>query len=126
MTARSRTLAVASLAFTAAAFAAACGALTKNNRCDMRPKIDQCTDWRGTNIGSEVTERGVCAALGAAGGGTFTADATCEITNMWGGCQADFSDGSKQTNWYYKGGKITTLEEAKAKCDSNMKWVDPQ
>lgn len=126
MTRMNRLFALAALV-AAAGLSASCGGLFNiNNRCDIRPRLPQCTDWRGTNAGSEVTERGVCAALGVAGGGTFGAGVTCDITDMWGGCQATFGDGSKQTNWYYKSDKYKTIEDAKANCDKDMTWVNPQ
>ena len=103
----------------------ACGG--GNARCDMREKTPQCTDWRGSLNPTWVTQEALCATLGGTGvGGVFQKGETCPTDGMWGGCQATFGDGSKQTNWYYMGDKYKTLESAQANCDKSMTWLSPQ
>lgn len=110
-------------------FTQACGLSSNNARCDLRPNTPQCTDWRNSVSPVWATQEAICKTLGVSGaGGTFKADATCDVTDMWGGCQTTMGDGSLQTNWLYKGEKHKTLEDAKADCDTkqaNTKWVDP-
>ena len=108
------------------ALLASCGLTSDNNRCDLRPKSDQCTDWRNTNAGYAVTQQAVCKTLAVTGEGVYTSGAKCDITNMWGGCQVDTGVGGLQTNWYYKGTSYKTIDDAKKECDGGMKWVDPQ
>lgn len=127
MTLRTKTPFTIALAFVACAFPVACGLIGQSNRCDFRPKTPQCTDFRDTNAAYEVSQRALCATLNAAAGeGTFTGDATCDTTDMWGGCRTNAADGTKQTNWYYKSDKYKTIDDAKKECDSGMSWVDPQ
>lgn len=97
-------------------------------RCDLRPGKPQCTDVRKFKGPSLVTFQGVCGSLEAASKDAtgYQEDATCPITDMWGGCQTENGDGSLQTNWFYKGDKYKTEEDAKKECDSNTKWVAPQ
>lgn len=99
----------------------------KDGRCDLRPKEPQCTDWRDFSGPSMATMQATCASLVQAkgGGGGWTEGARCETTEMWGGCQSRSSDGTQQTNWFYKGEKYKTVDDAKAECDSGMTWVDP-
>jgi hypothetical protein len=95
-------------------------------KCDLRPKKDQCTDIRGFKGPSLVTFEGVCATLkSATGGGTYTADATCDSSASLGGCQSSSLDGSKQTNWYYRGTKYADAAAAMAECDSGQTFVTP-
>lgn len=103
----------------------ACGG--GNARCDMREKTPQCTDWRGSLNPTWVTQEALCATLGGTGvGGVFQKGETCPTDGMWGGCQATFADGSKQTNWYYKGQKYPTEADAQKNCDNGMTWLPPQ
>ena len=109
---------------------AACSSLNplpeQQARCDLRPKADQCTDWREFKGVSLATQQGVCTTLTQAkGGGTYTADQVCDLTNSWGGCQATSADGTKQTNWYYKGDKYKTIDDAKKECGSDQSFVGP-
>jgi hypothetical protein len=109
---------------------AACSSLNplpeQQARCDLRPKADQCTDWREFKGVSLVTQQSVCTTLTQAkGGGTYTADQVCDLTNSWGGCQTTSADGSKQTNWYYKGDKYKTIEDAKKECAGDQSFVGP-
>ncbi|MBL9044761.1 MAG: hypothetical protein JNM83_24330 [Myxococcales bacterium] len=98
-----------------------------NARCDMRPSTPQCTDWRGSITPTWITQEALCKTLSGTGvGGMFASGETCPTADMWGGCQATQGDGSKQTNWYYKGDKYKTLADAQSKCDSGMSWIDPQ
>lgn len=104
---------------------AGCGG--SSARCDLRPSTPQCTDWRGQVAPVWVTQEALCRTLGTtSAGGTFTAGATCPVEEMWGGCQATLGDGSKQTNWYYKGQKYPTEADAQKNCDSGMAWLPPQ
>jgi hypothetical protein len=99
----------------------------KQARCDLRPVDDQCTDIRKFKGPSLVTFQGVCSTLKASKPGAtgYAENATCPSEDMWGGCQTANGDGSLQTNWFYKGDKIKTEADAKAKCD-DATWVAPQ
>jgi hypothetical protein len=100
----------------------------KEALCDLRPGKPQCTDIRKFKGPSLVTFQGVCTTLKAAvqGASGYKDDATCPTAEMWGGCQTENGDGSLQTNWFYKGDKYKTEDDAKKECDSNTKWVAPQ
>jgi hypothetical protein len=98
---------------------------TQDGRCDLRPKKDQCTDWRDFSGPSMATMQGTCSSLTSAqGGGSWTEGARCDASGMWGGCQTKSADGTLQTNWLYKGDKYKTVDDAKAECD-DATWVDP-
>lgn len=96
-------------------------------RCDLRPGKPQCTDIRKFKGPSLVTFQGVCDTLKASSQGAtgYKEDATCPVEEMWGGCQTENGDGSLQTNWFYKGDKFKTEDDAKKECDSNTTWVSP-
>ncbi len=100
----------------------------KQGRCELRPVDDQCTDWREFQGPSMLAIQGTCETLAAAkkGAGGWTEGKTCDTAGMFGGCQSKSADGTKQTNWYYEGEKIKTIDEAKAKCDDDQTWVSPQ
>jgi len=109
--------------------AAGCGSLipSKSARCDLRPKRDQCTDIREFRGPSLATFQGVCETLKtAAGGATYTENATCDSAQSLGGCQGSSSDGSKQTNWYYPGTRYPDAAAAMTECDNGQSWVGPQ
>jgi hypothetical protein len=109
---------------------AGCGVLpigSKSARCDLRPKRDQCTDIRNFVGPSLVTFQGVCETLkSAAGGATYTENATCDSGSSLGGCQGTSAEGSKQTNWYYQGSSYPDAAAAMSQCDSGQTWVGPQ
>lgn len=99
----------------------------KSARCDLRPGKPQCTDWRDSHTPSTVTFQGVCNTLGGAtGSGTFADDAKCDITDMIGGCQSSSTDGSKQTNWFYKSTQYPDATTAQKECSSGSTFVGPQ
>lgn len=124
------------LLLSACAFVAACSDLVQDAspfseqqaRCDLRPVDAQCTDIRKFRGPSLFTFQGVCSSLEQAKPGAtgYQEDATCPTADMWGGCQTENSDGSLQTNWFYKGDDLATEEEAKKKCDDGTTWVAPQ
>lgn len=114
--------------FVAAVLVVGCGSLipSREGRCDLRPARDQCTDLRDFKGPTLITFRGVCETLRAAlDGGSYTEDARCEATGAIGGCQSSSVDGSKQTNWYYSGSKYQTEADARAECESAMRFVTP-
>jgi hypothetical protein len=100
----------------------------KQARCDLRPGKPQCTDIRKFKGPSLVTFEGVCGSLKSASSNAtgYQEDATCETAEMWGGCQTENGDGSLQTNWFYKGDKFKSEDDAKKECDDGTKWVAPQ
>jgi hypothetical protein len=100
----------------------------KQALCDLRPGKPQCTDVRKFKGPSLVTFQGVCGTLKASvqGATGYKEDATCPTADMLGGCQSESSDGSLQTNWFYKSDKYKTEDDAKKECDSGQKWVAPQ
>lgn len=107
-----------------------CGALgflpSKEAKCDLRPKDDQCTDIRDFKGPSLVTFEGVCTTLTKAkGGGTYTENARCDSAASLGGCQSSSSDGSKQTNWFYMSTSHPNAAAVMAECDSNAPFVSP-
>ncbi len=107
-----------------------CGALgflpSKQAKCDLRPKGDQCTDIRDYKGPSLVTFEGVCTTLTKAkGGGTYTENAICDSATSLGGCQAASADGSKQTNWYYTSSGHPDKASAQAECESGQSFVEP-
>lgn len=99
----------------------------KQARCDLRPVDAQCTDIRKFVGPSLVTFEGVCSTLAAAKQGAtgYKEGEVCPSAEMWGGCQTASSDGSLQTNWFYKGDKYKTEEDAKKECDDSTTWVSP-
>ena len=118
------------LFFLAAVSCVGCGNLiplpSKDAKCDLRPRADQCTDLRGFKGPSLLTFEGVCTTLTKAkGGGTYTENATCDSSASLGGCQSSSADGSKQTNWYYAGTKYANAAAAMAECDSGQTFVSP-
>ncbi len=110
---------------------AGCGALsgvlaTRDARCDLRPKDDQCTDLRDFRGPSFITFQGVCNTLkSASGAGEYKEDARCDTTGAVGGCQSTSADGTKQTNWYYSGAKYKAKADVEAECDSGQSYVAP-
>lgn len=98
---------------------------TKQARCELRPKKQQCTDIRNFKGPSLITFEGVCETLKVATmSGSYEEGAVCDLTDAWGGCQSGGIDGHEQTNWFYKGGdSFPTEEEAKAECGSGQTWV---
>lgn len=100
----------------------------KQARCDLRPVDAQCTDIRKFKGPSLVTFQGVCTTLKSAKPGAtgYQEDATCPTPDMIGGCQTKNGDGSLQTNWFYKGDKYKTEDDAKKECDDSTSWVAPQ
>jgi hypothetical protein len=116
-------------------FALGCGDLLdeaplgiKQARCDLRPDRPQCTDIRNFKGPSLVTFEGVCSTLKAATmSGTYEEGAICDLTEAWGGCQSSSIDGSKQTNWYYKGGtKYPDEASARAECEGARPGCRPR
>jgi hypothetical protein len=99
----------------------------KQARCELRPGTPQCTDIRKFKGPSLITFQNVCDSLKAAKTGAtgYQEGPTCETAEMWGGCQTENGDGSLQTNWFYKGDKYKTEEDAKKECDGGSKWVGP-
>jgi hypothetical protein len=102
--------------------------LTFQSFGDLRPGKPQCTDLRKFAGPSLATFEGVCGVLKNASPNAtgYQESQTCTTTDMLGGCQTASSDGSLQTNWYYKSDSIKTVTDAQAKCDSNQTWVAPQ
>jgi hypothetical protein len=100
----------------------------KQASCDLRPAEDQCTDLRKYKGATLATFQGVCGTLTAAkpGAAGYKEDATCPVTAMLGGCQADNGDGSLQTNWYYTGKKYKTADDVKMQCGSGQTFAAPQ
>jgi hypothetical protein len=100
----------------------------KTALCDLRPGKPQCTDIRKFKGPSLATFQGVCNSLksSAPNATGYKEDATCPTADMWGGCQSESGDGSLQTNWFYKGDKYKTEDDAKKECDSGQTFVGPQ
>lgn len=84
-------------------------------RCVFPADQLQCTDWRGNRSPSWMVQEGVCSSAQ----GTFGKDQTCDPKDRLGGCQATLGDGSKQTNWFYKGTKYADAAAVEAKCDKD-------
>lgn len=97
---------------------------TKSGRCDFRPKMSQCTDWREYAGPSMVVQQGLCTTMAATGAGTWAEGKTCEVGGMLGGCQSTMGDGSRQTNWFYSGDKFKTVDDVKKECGSAT-FVNP-
>jgi len=95
----------------------------KQARCDFRPDKPQCTDWRKFQGPSMATMQGVC---GATPNASYTADQTCPVQDMLGGCQTESGDGSLQTNWFYTSDKYKTVDDVKKQCtDDKATFVTP-
>jgi hypothetical protein len=93
-------------------------------RCDLRPKMGQCTDWRGLTGPEKPTIKMTCSTLTTAkGGGEYSDEGACDTKGSLGGCQADNPSGSQQTNWYYPGGDVKTADDVKKKCESGQHYV---
>lgn len=101
----------------------------KQALCDLRPGRPQCTDIRKFSGPSLITFEGVCTSLKNASKDSpatgYKEGATCPTQDMLGGCQTKNGDGSLQTNWFYKGDKFKTEDDAKKECDSGTSWVGP-
>lgn len=79
-----------------------CGSLLGGDHaCDLRPKSEQCTDWRNL-IGPTVTQEALCRTLGATNaGGTWLPNQRCAAEGSVGGCQTKSAPNILQTNWFY-------------------------
>ncbi len=98
----------------------------KAGRCDLRPKADQCTDWRDFAGPSMAAMEASCESLvSATGGGSWTEGKRCDTTHMLGGCQTKSNDGTVQTSWYYHGAQYKTVDDARSECRSEARWVGP-